>query len=142
MNTPSTLVATSTSSPAPLNFLSSRETFHYPLRSQIFRILPCYANKPVSYHIHTVSPSPEPHLVMLGTRNLPKKVERKYQGGEAYGDPKKVETGVLEDLRSLGSLDEAMTSIGTLVELLRQRGKPIDDRKMVVRLFPHILCIV
>ncbi len=76
---------------------------------------------------------------MLRTSNRPKKAEAKYQASEVYGDPKKVETGILADIRSLGSLDEAVTSVRTLVELLRQRGKPIDDRKMVVSISQNYL---
>lgn len=64
----------------------------------------------------------------------PKRVqEEKYQGGESYADPPKVQTGILEDLKAMGSLKAIVANAQTLYGLAKNKGKPDDDKKMTVR---------
>jgi len=58
--------------------------------------------------------------------------EDKYQGGESYADPKKVETGVYNDIKILASKGKLISSAQTLYEVSKEKGKPVDDKKMTV----------
>ena len=57
----------------------------------------------------------------------------KYQGGESYADPKKIETGLLDDIKVLASKGKLISSALTLREVAKEKGKPVDDKKMTVR---------
>jgi hypothetical protein len=64
---------------------------------------------------------------------LPKRIqEEKYQGGESYADPKKVQTGLLDDLKAMGGLSKIIGNAQTLYELAKNKGKPDDDKKMLM----------
>lgn len=54
-----------------------------------------------------------------------------YQGGESYGDPKVITTGLLDDLKAIG-FKAANSDVRTLLEVFLAKGKPVDDRLMVV----------
>lgn len=62
----------------------------------------------------------------------PKREDDKYQGGESYADPPKVETGVLNDMKVLASKGMLISSGHTLREVAKEKGKPVDDKKMTV----------
>jgi hypothetical protein len=67
----------------------------------------------------------------------PKKTAREdddepYQAGETYADPKAVSTTLAQDLKAVG-LKAGAADLQTLVELVKGTGKPVDDRKMMVR---------
>ena len=71
----------------------------------------------------------------------PKRVEEeKYQGGESYGDPPKVQTGIWEDLKAMGGLKNIVSNASTLIELRQNKGKPDDDKKMMVRWHLKMRC--
>src|SRR5947209_756133 len=70
-------------------------------------------------------------LYSLRSNTPPKIVEGKYQGGEAYADPKNVVTGIIDDLKAMGS-PKVIENIGILIELVKEKGVPIDDRKLLV----------
>lgn len=71
-------------------------------------------------------------LYIWRSNTPPKIVEEKYQGGEAYADPKKVVTGIIDDLKAMGSPKKVIENIGILIELVKEKGVPIDDRKLLV----------
>jgi hypothetical protein len=72
-------------------------------------------------------------LLSCWRKNTPPKVEEeKYQGGEAYADPKKVVTGIIDDLKAMGSPKKIIQNIGTLIEVVKQKDLPVDDRKLLV----------
>jgi hypothetical protein len=58
--------------------------------------------------------------------------EEKYQGGESYGDPVKVKTGVFNDIKVLASKGKLISSAQTLYDVSKEKGKPVDDKKMTV----------
>ncbi|KAF2199499.1 heme peroxidase [Delitschia confertaspora ATCC 74209] len=64
---------------------------------------------------------------------MPKNVkEEKYQGGESYGDPAKVQTGLANDIKILASKGKLISSAQAILELAKDKGKPIDDKKMTM----------
>lgn len=74
-------------------------------------------------------------LLYTWRRNTPPKmVEEKYQGGEAYADPKQIVTGVLDDLKSMGSPKKIIENIRVLLELFveKKKGLPVNDKDMLV----------
>ncbi|KAF2150654.1 heme peroxidase [Myriangium duriaei CBS 260.36] len=73
-------------------------------------------------------------LVYNWTANsVPKRVqEEKYQGSESYADPPKVQTGLLDDLKAMGGLKKIAANVQTLLELAKNKGKPDDDKKMLM----------
>ncbi|KAF2265211.1 heme peroxidase [Lojkania enalia] len=65
--------------------------------------------------------------------SLPRTVqEEKYQGGEAYADPRKHETGLLQDIKALAKKGKLVSTVQTLIEVKSEEGKPIDDKKMTM----------
>ncbi|KAF1994656.1 heme peroxidase [Amniculicola lignicola CBS 123094] len=58
--------------------------------------------------------------------------EMKYQGGEDYADPVKVETGIFTDIKALHSQGKLLSTAKTLIEVARSKGQPIDDKKMTM----------
>ena len=68
--------------------------------------------------------------------------EEKYQGGEAYADRKKIETGLLADFKALLSRGKLVSTIQTLLEVRAEKGKPIDDKKMTVCFIFYCACMV
>lgn len=58
--------------------------------------------------------------------------DEKFQAGEPYGDPDVVSTGLVEDLRTIG-LSTATKDLKTLIETFKAKGKPQNDREMLVR---------
>ena len=72
-------------------------------------------------------------LLPTWRKTAPSKVEEeRYQGGEAYADPKKVVTGIIDDLKSMGSPKKIIENIGILLDLVKENGLPVDDRKLLV----------
>jgi len=64
----------------------------------------------------------------------PKRIqEEKFQGGESYADPIKVQTGIWDDLKAMGGLKNIAANAQTLFQLAKNKGKPDDDKKMMVR---------
>lgn len=64
---------------------------------------------------------------------LPKQIEEeKYQGGESYADAPKVQTGLLADLKAMGGLGKIISNVQVLYELAKNKGKPDNDKKMLV----------
>lgn len=57
--------------------------------------------------------------------------DEKYQAGEAYGDPKVLATSLIKDLRALG-VKGRRSDLRTLIEMVKNKGKPMDDRQMHV----------
>lgn len=57
----------------------------------------------------------------------------KYQAGEPYRDPDVLATGIVKDLSALG-LKGKRSDLRTLIQLVKAKGKPIDDRQMLVSL--------
>ncbi|PYH67779.1 peroxidase/cytochrome P450 family protein [Aspergillus vadensis CBS 113365] len=55
----------------------------------------------------------------------------KYQAGESYGDPDVLATGLVKDLSALG-LKGKRNDLRTLIQLVKSKGKPIDDRQMLM----------
>ncbi|KAG2416425.1 hypothetical protein HFD88_007640 [Aspergillus terreus] len=55
--------------------------------------------------------------------------DEKYQAGEAYGDPKVLATSLIKDLRALG-VKGRRSDLRTLIEMVKNKGKPMDDRQM------------
>ncbi|GLA37646.1 hypothetical protein AnigIFM63309_004597 [Aspergillus niger] len=55
----------------------------------------------------------------------------KYQAGEPYGDPDVLATGLVKDLSALG-LKGKKSDLRTLIQLVKAKGKPIDDRQMLM----------
>ncbi|KAF1969427.1 prostaglandin G/H synthase 2/cyclooxygenase 2, pgh2/cox2 [Bimuria novae-zelandiae CBS 107.79] len=73
------------------------------------------------------------YLVNRKRNSKPKDVkEEKYQGGESYADPVKVQTGVFNDLKVLSREGKLISSAQTLYEVAKEKGKPIDDKKMTM----------
>lgn len=72
-------------------------------------------------------------LATLSRKTQPGVVEEKYQGGESYGDKKKVETGLWEDIKSMGSLGKIASNLFLVCEVVKEKGKPVDDKELVVR---------
>ena len=68
--------------------------------------------------------------------------EEKYQGGEAYADSPKVVTGLMNDLKSMGGPKKIFENIGILLELVKEKGLPVDDKKMLVRSPCHDSCVM
>ncbi|KAI9690830.1 MAG: hypothetical protein M1822_008449 [Bathelium mastoideum] len=65
--------------------------------------------------------------------SLPKRIEEeKYQGGESYADLPKLQTGLLADLRAIGGFKNIVASAQTLIEVAKGKGKPIDDKNMLM----------
>jgi hypothetical protein len=56
----------------------------------------------------------------------------KYQGGESYADDKLVMTSLRNDLKSVG-ITAGKGDLLVLIETAFSKGKPIDDKKMTVR---------
>ncbi|KAI9671612.1 MAG: hypothetical protein M1829_004617 [Trizodia sp. TS-e1964] len=54
-----------------------------------------------------------------------------YQGGESYGDPKLIATGLLEDLKAIG-FKAAHSDLHTLLDVFMAKGKPVDDKLMTM----------
>ena len=61
-----------------------------------------------------------------------KPAEDKYEGEESYGDPKALSTGILEDLKAIG-VKGIGGDLQTLLQVALAKGKPVDDKQMVVR---------
>lgn len=61
----------------------------------------------------------------------------KYQAGESYGDPDVLATGLVKDLSALG-LKGKRNDLRTLIQLVKSKGKPIDDRQMLVSRLPSV----
>lgn len=57
--------------------------------------------------------------------------DEKYQAGESYGDPSVVATSLVKDLRAIGMKVKAK-DLRTLIEIVKNKGKPMDDRQMHV----------
>ena len=73
---------------------------------------------------------------------LPKRIqEEKYQGGESYGDPPKTQTGLFADLQSMGSLKKLLASAQTVFDLAKGKGKPVNDKEMVVSILGVMLLV-
>ncbi|KAF2478296.1 prostaglandin G/H synthase 2/cyclooxygenase 2, pgh2/cox2 [Lindgomyces ingoldianus] len=58
--------------------------------------------------------------------------EMKYQGGEDYADPVKVQTGILTDIKALHAKGRLLSTVQTLYEVTKTKGQPIDDKKMTM----------
>lgn len=58
-------------------------------------------------------------------------MDDKYQGEESYDDADALTTGILDDLKAIGAKG-ARSDIKTLLEVAMTKGKPIDDRQMIV----------
>ena len=59
--------------------------------------------------------------------------ETKFSGGsDTYGDPKALSTGVIDDLKAIG-LGRLGGDVQTLLEVAFAKGKPVNDRELVVR---------
>lgn len=71
-------------------------------------------------------------LATVSRRAQPAVVEEKYLGGESYGDKHKVETGLLTDLRSMGSLGKIASNFALIRKVAKEKGKPVDDKELVV----------
>lgn len=61
-----------------------------------------------------------------------KPTEDKFEGEESYGDPKALSTGIVEDLKAIG-VKGIGGDLQTLLEVVMAKGKPVDDKQMVVR---------
>lgn len=61
-----------------------------------------------------------------------KPADDKYDGEESYGDPKALSTGIMEDLKAIG-VKGIGGDLQTLLEVGLAKGKPVDDKQMVVR---------
>lgn len=59
------------------------------------------------------------------------KDDEAYQAGEPYGDPEVVSTGLADDLKAIG-LKGAPKDLEVLINLVKNKGKPLDDRQMDV----------
>lgn len=63
---------------------------------------------------------------------LPKDaLEEKYDVDGAYGDPKALTTGLLQDLKHAG-IRGVRKNVFTLLQVAMQKGKPVDDKLMTV----------
>lgn len=61
--------------------------------------------------------------------------DEKYQAGEPYGDPSVMATGLAKDLKSVG-LKAGVRDLRTLLQVVKSKGKPVNDREMTVS---HVL---
>lgn len=66
------------------------------------------------------------------------KDDEAYQAGESYGDPEVVSTGLADDLKAIG-LKGAPKDLEVLISLVKNKGKPLDDRKMDVSISAIVL---
>lgn len=71
-----------------------------------------------------------PSLISLFGSKKP--AEDKYNGDEIYGDPKVLSTGIAEDLKAIG-VKKIDGDLQTLLQVALTKGKPIDDKQMLVR---------
>ena len=64
----------------------------------------------------------------------------KYQAGEPYGDPRVLSISLVKELRAVG-IKVKPHHLQTLIEVLKSKTKPIDDRQMtvMVSIFYHRL---
>ncbi|KAH7407996.1 heme peroxidase [Cadophora sp. MPI-SDFR-AT-0126] len=58
-------------------------------------------------------------------------LEEKYDVNGAYGDPKALTTGLLQDLRHVG-IKGGRKNLFTLLKLATQKGQPVDDKLMTM----------
>lgn len=98
-----------------------------------------------SVPVDILQPGPLPLLILtfraqqIESAKMPGRTsgeEMKYQGGEDYADPVKVEHGILAefltDFKALHSKGKVVSTAQTLLEVARGSGKPVDDKKMTV----------
>lgn len=64
-------------------------------------------------------------------KNASASADERYQGGEAYADPKTLSTGLLEDMKAIG-IKAGQGDIETLLKVGLTKGKPVDDKQMTV----------
>ncbi|KAL2006622.1 hypothetical protein VTN00DRAFT_9290 [Thermoascus crustaceus] len=57
--------------------------------------------------------------------------DEKYQAGEPYGDPKALAPSLVDDLKAVG-LKGGVKDIQTLLQAAKTKGKPADDREMLM----------
>ncbi|KAL1638781.1 hypothetical protein SLS58_008595 [Diplodia intermedia] len=57
--------------------------------------------------------------------------DEKFQAGEPYGDPDVVSSNLVEDLRTVG-FNAATKDLKTLIEVFKAKGKPQNDREMLM----------
>ncbi|KKY15413.1 putative prostaglandin g h synthase 2 cyclooxygenase pgh2 cox2 [Diplodia seriata] len=57
--------------------------------------------------------------------------DEKFQAGEPYGDPDVVSSNLVEDLRTVG-FSAATKDLKTLIEVFKAKGKPQNDREMLM----------
>jgi hypothetical protein len=72
----------------------------------------------------------------LGIISSQDALEEKYDVNGAYGDPKALTTGLLQDLKHVG-IKGGRKSLFTLLKLATQKGKPVDDKLMTVSEDPN-----